>query len=104
MPGAVRVEMKKGINDEYGPLGERARTLYAGATDPVYGTPFEQWEGDTSFRCSAVAQLVWHARAGNPAFEFEFARTPTGRDAMGATHGSEESYVFGTLDRGIFVP
>jgi para-nitrobenzyl esterase len=49
-----------------------------------------------------VAQLIWHAAAGNPAFEYEFARVPLGREALGATHGSEVAYVFGTLDRGIF--
>ena len=45
-----------------------------------------------------MAQLAWHATAGNPAYEFEFARVPPGREAQGATHGSELSYVFGTLD------
>ena len=29
----------------------------------------------------AVAQLGWHAAAGNPAFEDEFARVPPGRGA-----------------------
>jgi para-nitrobenzyl esterase len=48
-----------------------------------------------------VAQLVWHAAAGNPAYEYEFARTPTGREALGATHASDVSYIFGTLDGGI---
>jgi hypothetical protein len=34
-------------------------------------------------------------------FEYEFARVPPGREALGSTHGSELSYVFGTLDRRI---
>jgi para-nitrobenzyl esterase len=77
--------------------------LYAGAADdPVYGTPADQWATDTSFRCSAVAQLAWHAAAGNPAYQFEFARVPAGREALGATHASELSYVFGTFDRAPF--
>jgi para-nitrobenzyl esterase len=41
--------------------------------------------------------LVWHAAAGYPAFEYEFARVPKGSEALGATHGSEIVYVFGTL-------
>ena len=41
--------------------------------------------------------MVWHAAAGYPAFEYEFARVPKGREAMGATHASEVAYVFGTL-------
>jgi para-nitrobenzyl esterase len=61
----------------------------------------EQWGTDTSFRCSSVAQLVWHAAAGNPAFEFEFARVPKGGEAQGATHGTEIVYVFGTLGKQI---
>jgi para-nitrobenzyl esterase len=92
--------LKKAIEDEYGPLAERAWMLYAGAADdPVYGRPADQWATDTSFRCSAVAQLAWHAAAGNPAYQFEFARVPAGREALGATHASELAYVFGTFDR-----
>ena len=45
---------------------------------------------------------MWHAQGGNVAFEYEFARTPIGREALGATHASEVSYVFGTLDQGIW--
>ena len=64
-------------------------------------TPVRIAATDTSFRCSAVAQLAWHTSAGNPAYEFEFARVPAGREALGATHASELSYIFGTIDRGI---
>ena len=70
--------------------------------DPIYGTPVDQWRTDTSFRCASVAQLIWHAAAGNVAFEYEFAHTPVGREALGATHASDVSYVFGTLDQGIW--
>jgi para-nitrobenzyl esterase len=83
-------------------LAGRAQALYVGERDPLYGTPADQWATDTSFRCSAVAQLAWHAAAGLPAYEFEFARVPSGREAVGAIHGSETAYVFGTLDRGMF--
>jgi para-nitrobenzyl esterase len=96
------LNLAKAIEEEYGPIAERAQTMYVNGTDPLYGTPADQWATDTSFRCSAVAQLVWHAAAGNPAYEFEFARVPAGREALGATHGSETPYVFGTLDKAIF--
>jgi para-nitrobenzyl esterase len=100
VPGSTApMDLKKTIDETYGPIAERAQVLYVGGADPFYGTPADQWATDTSFRCSAVAQLVWHAAAGNPAFEFEFARVPPGREALGATHGSELPYVFGTLDR-----
>jgi para-nitrobenzyl esterase len=73
------------------------------ATDPLYGTPADQWNIDTSYRCATVAQLLWHSAAGNPAFQYEFARVPPGREARGSIHGLELSYVFGTLDRGVRV-
>jgi len=94
-------DFRKTIEEAYGPLFERALSLYAGPTDPIYGTPVDQWRTDISFRCTTVAQALWHAAAGNVTFEYEFAHTPVGREALGATHASEVSYVFGTLDRGI---
>jgi para-nitrobenzyl esterase len=105
IPGTTPpTDLAKAIDDEYGPLAKQAQALYVGGTHPLYGTPAEQWATDTSFRCSAVAQLAWHVAADNPAFHFEFARVPPGREAVGATHASELNYVFGTLDRWIFNP
>jgi para-nitrobenzyl esterase len=81
----------------YGPLSQRGISLYAASeSDPLTGTPPEQWSTDKDFRCPAVAQLVWHAAAGNPAYEFQFSRVPPGRELVGATHASEIPYVFGT--------
>ena len=56
-----------------------------------------QWATDSQFRCGTVAQLIWHSRAGNRAYQFQFSRVPPGREAVGAAHGSEIPYVFGTL-------
>jgi para-nitrobenzyl esterase len=56
-----------------------------------------QWATDTQFRCGTVAQLVWHSRAGNRGYQFQFSRVPSGRESVGAAHGSEIPYVFGTL-------
>ena len=56
---------------------------------------------DSVFRCSVTAQLSWHTTAGNPAFQYEFARVPDGLERFGATHGSEGPYVFGRLELGI---
>ncbi len=94
-------DLAKAITENYGPIAGRAKALYVGKADPLYGTPLEQWGTDTSFRCSSVAQLEWHAAAGNSAFEFEFARVPKGSETLGATHGSEIVYVFGTLGKQI---
>lgn len=94
-------DLSKVIAEVYGPLAPRAQALYVGSADPAYGTPAEQWGTDTSFRCGAVQQLLWHARAGHTAYEYEFARVPLGREALGSTHGSELPHVFGTLDTAV---
>lgn len=91
--------LSRAIEQAYGPIAQRALKLYVGGADPVYGTPVDQWVTDTSYRCSAVAQLAWHATAGNPGFEYEFTRVPPGREALGSIHGTEVAYVFGTLDQ-----
>ena len=102
VPGSTPpADLKRAMQEAYGPLAARAEHLYARSADPVYGTAVDQWRTDTSFRCASVAQLVWHAQAGHPAFGFEFARVPAGRESVGATHASEIAYVFGTLDRGM---
>jgi carboxylesterase type B len=40
---------------------------------------------------------MWHAMAGNRAFEFQFDRVPPGRESVDATHGAELEYVFDTF-------
>lgn len=92
------------IEDAYGPLAMQAHALYDGRGDPLYGSPEDQWATDLTFRCTAVAQHVWHAAAGNPGFQYEFARVPRGRESVGATHASDAPYVFGSLDKFIFDP
>jgi para-nitrobenzyl esterase len=106
IPGTMLpTNLKTDIEQTYGPLADRALALYAAASDdPSYGTPEAQWAADTSFRCSTVAQLLWHAAAGNPTFEYEFAQVPSGRESVGAVHAAELPYVFGTLDRGMPFP
>ena len=91
-------DLKRSIEEEYGPLAQQGQEMYVGGVDPLYASPAEQWASDGWFRCGAVAQLAWHAAAGNPAFEYEFARIPPGRGEP-TTHGGEIRYVFGTLTR-----
>jgi para-nitrobenzyl esterase len=99
--------LRQTIQQTYGPLAARGLALYGltasepPMSDPLYGSPAEQWGTDTTFRCGAVAQLVWHASSGNSAYQYEFARVPPGREPVGSTHGSEQTYVFGTLDTGV---
>ncbi len=100
-PGSVpSADLRAAIDEAYGPLAGRAHALYVDA-DPEYRSPENQWATDTSFRCTSVAQLAWHADAGYPAYQYEFARVLPGREELGSTHASEISFVFGNLDRRI---
>ncbi|HWU56561.1 MAG TPA: carboxylesterase family protein [Rhizomicrobium sp.] len=90
------------LDDIFGPLSGRARMLYVGEPDPLYGTPASQLETDASFRCGSVAQLAWHASARNTAYQFEFAHPVTGRETVGNNHAAEVAFVFGTINQGIF--
>lgn len=93
----------QGIADQFGPLTPRALEVYGvkdgkeAAPDPVFGSAMAQWATDAQFRCGTVAELIWHSRAGNRSYQFQFSRVPPGREAVGAAHGSELPYVFGTL-------
>jgi len=89
------------LDDIFGPLGDRARKLYVGERDPLYGTLAEQFSTDASFRCDSVAQLIWHASAGNPAYEFAFDHPITGREAWPNNHAADVSFVFGTINNGL---
>jgi para-nitrobenzyl esterase len=93
------VDWKAAIEDRYPrDIAKRAVALYqAEGAAPVYGGPAEQWAEDVSFRCPAVAQAMWHAAAGNRAFEYEFSRIPAGRKTMGNMHAEDVPYVFGPV-------
>ena len=96
-------DLNAAIDGYYGTLADRARKLYAGTADPVYGPPANQLGTDRGFRCTAVAQLLWHSAAGNPSYEYEFARALPGLESTGAFHSQEIAYVFGTVERGVAV-
>jgi para-nitrobenzyl esterase len=44
-------------------------------------------------------EAAWHAKTGQPTFQYQFERSVPGREALGSTHGAEVPFVFGTLDR-----
>jgi len=103
IPGTRPAEdLNAAIDDIFGPLSERARALYVGERDALYGTQAQQLSTDASFRCDAVGQLIGHASAGNTAYQFEFAHPPTGRESVGNNHGADVGYQFGTVTKGIF--
>jgi para-nitrobenzyl esterase len=99
--------LRDAIKNQYGPLAERALAVYGlnGTTqpqpDPEFGSVLAQWATDSQFRCGSVAELVWHTKAQNSGYQFQFSRAAPGREALGAPHGSEVPYVFGTLGVGL---
>ena len=98
-PQVTQGDLTAAIQAMYGPLAGRAAQLYNfdAAPDPLYGAAPAQWVVDTMYRCPVVVQLNWHAAAGNIGYEYQFDRAAPGREAAGATHGAEVSYVFGNL-------
>jgi para-nitrobenzyl esterase len=100
-PRATPDELTKAIEAMYGPLAPRALALYhpTDSADPFYGDAAAQWVVDTMYRCPVVAELSWHVAAGNPAWQYQFDRAAPGREAIGAVHGVEVPYVFGTLNK-----
>jgi carboxylesterase type B len=103
-PQASVDDLRKAMGSMYGPLAERAFMLYgvksgeAPAADPLYGGAGAQWVVDSMYRCPVVAQLLWHAAAGNAGYEYQFDRAAPGREGAGAVHGAEVGYVFGALE------
>jgi para-nitrobenzyl esterase len=100
MVGGLRVV----ISEQFGTLSERALSLYGlngqtePAADPKLGTVLAQWATDAQFRCGSVAELVWHTNVQNVGYQFQFSRSAPDKEALGAAHGSEVAFVFGTLD------
>jgi para-nitrobenzyl esterase len=105
-PQVAPEELTAAIQAMYGPLAPRASSLYSmtAAPDVLYGAAPAQWVVDTMYRCPVVVQSAWHAAAGNPAYEYQFDRAAPGREAAGATHGAEVSYVFGNLGANAAAP
>lgn len=101
----VRGSLADAIKEQYGPLSDRMMALLGisggaePAPHPLHGDAMAQWATDTQFRCGTAQELLWHTRAGNAAYQFEFARAAPGKEALGAAHGAEVPYVFGTLGK-----
>ncbi len=75
-PEALRLAFQR----QYGGLAGRALALYglseggpALPVDPLYGDALTQI-GSDRFRGPAIVTGEWHSEAGNPTWEYEFAR------------------------------
>jgi para-nitrobenzyl esterase len=101
-PGTTPEDLTKAAQAMYGPLAEHASSLYRFTAtlepDPLYGGTAAQWVVDTMYRCPVVAQLLWHAKAGNTAYEYQFDLPARGRESLGSVHGAEVPYVFGRVE------
>ena len=97
--------LRKTIADFYGGLAPQALAAYGlaegaeASSDPLYGSPADQWAADIVFRCPATAQGGWHNAAQHPTYEYEFAHASPGQEAQGAVHSSDLPYVFGYFPR-----
>jgi len=97
-------DLRQAITQQYGPLAPRALAAYKldsatdPAPDPELGPVLAQWATDSQFRCGTEAELLWHTAAKNRGYQFQFSRPAVGKESLGAPHGSEVPFVFGTLD------
>ena len=94
-------DLKAVVRKTFKDLAPKALALYglAGDTrpatpDPLYGDVADQLGSDL-FRCPAVIQGEWHSAAGNPVWEYEFARAIPPHPRVG--HSGDLPYVFGNL-------
>ena len=91
-PDKLREEIEKA----YGPSAKKALKLY-GAPDPLHGPPAVQWATDVVFRCPSVEEAIWHSKAGNPTYLYEFEQPAPGKTA--SVHAGELVFLFGTWDK-----
>jgi para-nitrobenzyl esterase len=98
-------ELRGLVSARYGALAQRALDLYGLSdraqplrVDPVLGDAGAQYVTDTTFRLPTLLLAQWHSAAGASVWMYVFSQTPKGREALGASHSSELSYVFGELD------
>jgi para-nitrobenzyl esterase len=95
-------DLRKQIQARSGDLAPRALALYGlaepgstGTTDPVYGSPADQWTTDVGLRCGGQLEAERHHAIGAPAWQYEFDRAIPPKPTV--VHSSELPYVFGNL-------
>lgn len=83
----------------FGDLAGEALRLYPAQSDAEVKDAFAAALGDASFTVNARRSARWHAAAGHPTWRYFFAYLPRSAQisGLGATHGIEIPFVFGTL-------
>jgi para-nitrobenzyl esterase len=95
-------ELRSAITARYDRLAPRALALYglaepgaADRTDPLYGSPNDQWTTDTGIRCPGVQLALQHSAVSPATWMYEFGRAIPPKPTV--VHSSELPYVFGNL-------
>lgn len=81
-----------------GPLAAKLGALYPAATDGEVESTLISLVTDLFFTCPSRFAARRMAKAGAPAWLYHFTRVRPGGKTLGAYHGAEIAYAFGTLE------
>jgi para-nitrobenzyl esterase len=79
-----------------GPAAERLEEIYPAASDADVQRALVDAFTDLAFTCPSRFAAHAMTRIDAPAYLYQFTRVPPGGDSLGAYHGAEISYVFGS--------
>jgi para-nitrobenzyl esterase len=89
-------EYRKWLAQTTGPAASRLEELYPATSDAQVEAALTDAMTDFAFTCPSRLAARAMTRAGGSAYLYQFTRVPPGGEALGAYHGLEISYVFGT--------
>jgi len=87
---------RKWLAQTAGPAASRLEELYPAKSDAEVAAALVDAFSDLVFTCTSRMAARATARAGTPAYLYQFTRVPPGGDSLGAYHAAEITYVFGT--------
>jgi para-nitrobenzyl esterase len=87
---------RKWLAQTSGPAATRLEELYPAKSDAEVDAAVVDAFSDMLFTCTSRMAARAVARAGAPAYLYQFTRVPPGGDSLGAYHAVELSYVFGS--------
>ena len=95
-------EAKTLVAGRLGPASDKILTMYGGVDDASAPLATRRLAGDAMFAIAERGILNAAAKAGLPAYGYEFARVSplNKRQNQGATHAADLGYFFGTLPDG----
>ena len=87
---------RRWLSQTAGPAAGRLEEIYPAASDADVQRALVDAFTDLAFTCPSRFVARAMTRIGAPAYLYQFTRVPPGGDALGAYHGVELSYVFGS--------